>query len=86
MTTNIVVWSKDNCPFCDKAKAKLNSLHLTYEVRKIGDGWTREDLLESVPNARSVPQILINGQSIGGYNELLTYVEDTGFNGTGYSL
>lgn len=86
MTTNIVVWSKDNCPFCDKAKAKLNSLHLTYEVRKIGDGWTREDLLESVPNARSVPQILINGQSIGGYNELLKYVEDTGFNGTGYSL
>ncbi|MEK9805495.1 MAG: glutaredoxin [Euryarchaeota archaeon] len=86
MTTNIVVWSKDNCPFCDKAKAKLNSLHLTYEVRKIGDGWTREDLLESVPNARSVPQILINGQSIGGYNELLKYCEDTGFNGTGYSV
>ena len=84
--TNIIVWSKDNCPFCTKAMNKLNSLHLTYEIRKIGDDWSREQLLEAVPTARSVPQIVINGTPIGGYDALLRYCEDTGFNGTGYSL
>jgi glutaredoxin len=42
--------------------------------------------LESIPTARSVPQVVINGDTIGGYEQLATYLEDTGFNGTGYSL
>jgi glutaredoxin len=86
MSAHIIVWSKDNCPFCTKAMAKLNSLHLNYEVRKIGEDWTREQLLESVPDARSVPQIIINGLVVGGYDALLKYCEDTGFNGTGWTL
>ena len=83
---HVIVWSKDNCPFCSKAMTVLDSINVNYEVRKIGTEWSKEDLLESVPNARSVPQILINNESIGGYNELVRYIEDTGFNGTGHSL
>lgn len=83
---HVIVWSKDNCPFCSKAMTVLDSINVNYEVRKIGTEWSREDLLESVPNARSVPQILINNEAIGGYNELVRYIEDTGFNGTGHSL
>jgi len=84
--TQIVVWSKDNCPFCSKAMTLLDSMNINYEVRKVGTEWTREELLESVPNARSVPQILINNELIGGYKEFVAYIEDTGFNGTGHSL
>ena len=84
--THTIVWSKDNCPHCSKAMTLLDTLSVNYEVRKIGTEWSREDLLESVPNARSVPQILINGDLIGGYAELARYIEDTGFNGTGETL
>jgi glutaredoxin 3 len=86
MSAHIVVWTKDNCPYCERAKQKLNTLHLTYEVRKLGDGWSKEQLLEAVPNARTVPQIIINGDVIGGYDQLLRYCEETGFNGTGHTL
>ena len=55
-----------------------------FEERKIGDGYTREELLEAVPNARTVPQIIINGASIGGFTELRKYIDETGFNGSGY--
>jgi glutaredoxin len=41
-------------------------------------------LLEAVPNARTVPQIIINGASIGGFTELRKYIDETGFNGSGY--
>jgi glutaredoxin len=82
----VLVWSKYHCPQCEKAKALLGSKGIQFEERKIGDGWTREDLLESVPDARSVPQIFINGNLVGGYSELVTYIENTGFNGTGHTL
>jgi glutaredoxin 3 len=64
------VWSKYQCPYCDQAKALLTQKGYTIEERKIGDGWTKEDLLEAVPSARTVPQIFINEQLIGGFTEL----------------
>lgn len=65
-----VVWSKYNCTFCDQAKALLDSKGIPYEEKKIGDGYTKEELLEAVPTARSVPQIFLDEQYVGGFPEL----------------
>ena len=67
-----IVWSKYHCPYCDQAKALLTSKGIEFEERKIGDGYTKEDLLEAVPAARSVPQIFLDGELIGGFTELKT--------------
>jgi glutaredoxin len=72
-----IVWSKDNCTFCDQAKALLEQRNIAYEERKIGSGYTREDLLEAVPTARTVPQIFVNKNYIGGFTELRKYIEET---------
>jgi glutaredoxin len=64
------VWSKDNCPFCDQAKALLTMRGIEFEERKIGYGWTKEQLLESVPTARTVPQIFLDGELVGGFDDL----------------
>lgn len=71
-----VVWSKYNCPFCDQAKALLNMKGIEFEEKKIGDGYTKEDLLESVPTARTVPQIFLDGELIGGFTELKKRLEN----------
>ncbi len=65
-----IVWSKHNCPYCEQAKQLLAQRGISYEERKIGDGWDKEDLLEAVPNARSVPQIFLNDELVGGFTEL----------------
>jgi len=65
-----IVYSKYNCQFCDMAKALLNQHNIPFEERKIGDGYTREELLEAVPSARSVPQIFLDDELVGGYTEL----------------
>ena len=65
-----VVWSKYHCPFCDQAKALLTQKGIKFEEKKIGDGYSREDLLEAVPTARSVPQIFLDDKLIGGFTEL----------------
>jgi glutaredoxin len=72
-----IVWSKDNCTFCDQAKALLEQRNIVYEEKKIGYGYTREDLLEAVPTARTVPQIFVNKNYVGGFTELRKYIEET---------
>lgn len=82
-----VVWTKDNCFYCVMAKELLTDLNLKFEERNISQGdWTREQLLEAVPDSKTVPQIFLQGKYIGGFTELRTYIEETGFNGTGYTL
>jgi len=71
-----IVWSKYNCQNCDQAKALLEQQGIEFEERKIGDSWSKEDLLEVVPNARSVPQIFINGKLIGGFLDLQKYFKE----------
>lgn len=70
-----VVWSKDACPFCDQAKGLLKMKGIEFEEKKIGHGFTREDLLEAVPTARTVPQIFIDEHLIGGFTELKKHLE-----------
>ena len=65
-----IVWSKYHCPYCDQAKALLKQKGYQIEERKIGDGYTKEELLEAVPTARTVPQIFLDGEHVGGFNEL----------------
>lgn len=72
-----VMWSKYDCSFCVQAKDLLELKGYEIEERKIGDGYTKEDLLEAVPSARSVPQIFINERYIGSFDELKKYFEDT---------
>jgi glutaredoxin 3 len=70
-----VIWSKYHCPYCDQAKALMKQKGIAFEEKKIGDGYTKEELLEAVPNARTVPQIFINDELIGGFTELKTHLE-----------
>jgi glutaredoxin len=70
-----IVWSKHHCPYCDQAKALLTQKGIEFEERKVGDGYTREDLLEAVPNARTVPQIFLDGNLIGGFTELKKHLQ-----------
>ena len=76
--TRALIWSKYHCPYCDQARALLELHDIEFEERKIGDGYTKEQLLESVPHARTVPQIFLDGALIGGFTELKQYFDKGG--------
>ena len=65
-----IVWSKDACPFCVQAKALLDSRGIEYEERNVSQNWSKEQLLEAVPTARTLPQIFLDDQYVGGFQEL----------------
>jgi len=87
---NVVIYSKPNCPSCVKAKSVFDKMNVEYQEHKIGSDIQPQelfDLFESkgLAQPRTAPQIFIGEQHVGGYEQLLSYIEDTGFNGTGHA-
>ena len=75
----IKIWSKPNCIFCDKAVNLCKLKNLEYTKLMLDVDYTREELLEQFPNARTFPQIILNGEKIGGYYELEKWFEMNSF-------
>ena len=76
MIKHFTVWSKDNCAYCTRAKELITLKGYAYEEKKVTQGgYTMEQLLETVPYARTFPQILVNGELIGGYEHLVTWFQ-----------
>lgn len=69
----MVIYSKDNCPWCDRAKELMYSKNVEYREIKIGRDITRDEFMEQFPNVRTVPYIIINEEVTGGYDVLLSH-------------
>ena len=65
----VVIYSKDNCVFCDKAVKLAFIKETKCTVKKLGVDFEMEDMMELFPTARTFPQIIVDGKSIGGYTE-----------------
>ena len=71
-----VVWSKDDCIYCTKAKDYLKKKGINVEERNVQSGdWTMTQLQEAVPNARAFPQIFIYGKYVGSYDKMMAHVQ-----------
>ncbi|MFP4199382.1 MAG: FAD-dependent oxidoreductase [Halanaerobium sp.] len=75
----IEVYSKDWCPYCKKAKAFLKSKGLKFTEIDINEGDNYEVMQERTGN-KTVPQIIINDQSLGGYDDLIALENKGEFN------
>ena len=73
--TTAIIWSNVGCHFCDMAKTLLTKEGIEYEERNIAKDWKVEQLLEAVPNARTVPQIFLDDKYIGNYDNLVTHLK-----------
>ena len=75
----IIVYSKNNCVYCTKAKTLLKNLGLEYEEKSLEKdfGSDPSKLIEDIgKNVRTMPQIQIDGELIGGYNQLVEHFAD----------
>jgi glutaredoxin len=79
------LYTKENCPWCVKAKQLLNSVGLQYEELHYDKDFTKDDLRELIgPNLPlTVPQVVVRNHRIGGYEDLVEYIESHGVSGPG---
>lgn len=77
--SDIIIYSKDNCGYCVKAKSMLEKLGLDYREKKLESFNSIDELKKDIGSSvRSLPQIKINGELVGGYNQLVEYLTDKG--------
>jgi len=68
----IEVYTKDYCPYCDRAKDLLKRKGASFEEIHLEDKPEEFDALKKRTGMMTVPQIFINDQLVGGFQELAT--------------
>jgi len=73
----VEIYSKPQCPFCVQAKAlaEREGYELTYKM--LDEDFDRETLMETFPGARTFPQIIVDGEKIGGFTEFAALVSES---------
>lgn len=74
----ITIYSKDNCPNCVTAKQLLKNKGLPFEERNVGNPEFMEQLVNTWPEAKQLPQIFIDGQRVGGLAGLQAALKQLG--------
>jgi glutaredoxin len=69
----VEIYTKSNCNFCSKAKAWLQANDIPYTEHDVSTAAAFTEMKQRLPDARTVPQILMDGHLIGGYDTLMEY-------------
>ncbi len=65
----VVIYTTNYCPYCFRAKALLRSKEVEFEEVDVTDDPDRRTEMERLSGRRTVPQIFIDAQPIGGYDD-----------------
>ena len=71
----VEIYSKPACPFCVQAKNLAEQKGYEYTYKMLDEDFTREELFETFPGARTFPQIIVDGEKIGGFTDFKAMVD-----------
>ena len=75
---NVEIYTGPLCVFCDRAKALLNKKRVSFkEINLASDPNKMDEMIKKTNGMRTVPQIFVDGQHIGG-NDKLQALENEG--------
>ncbi len=74
MPLSITLFTRAGCPHCERAKARLDELGWFYEEIALGDAVTM-DSVRAVTGRATVPQVYMDGEHIGGADELEAWLD-----------
>tara|TARA_B100000927_G_scaffold50735_1_gene37531 strand:+ start:1610 stop:1837 length:228 start_codon:yes stop_codon:yes gene_type:complete len=72
----VEIYTKDLCIWCDRAKGLLNAHSIDFNEIDLSENDKRAKFYENIGNnVKTVPQIFIDGQRIGGYQDLRAWLD-----------
>ena len=72
---NVTVFTREGCPHCVRAKGVLNDAGIDFEELVLNREYS-ESTIRAVSGRATVPQVFINGEHIGGSEELHTWLKN----------
>jgi glutaredoxin len=75
MAPKILIYTTNHCPYCVRAKTYFKEHGLAYEEVDLTDRFDEIDALKTRTGHKTVPQIFIDDQFIGGYSDMMAKIE-----------
>jgi len=73
----VLIYTKDNCIWCDRAKILLDSKKISYNEIDLSDDSERLNFYEKIgDNVKTVPQVFIDDKRIGGFPDLEVFLDE----------
>ncbi|MEK7379156.1 MAG: glutaredoxin 3 [Candidatus Binatota bacterium] len=66
----VVIYTTTSCPYCTRAKAFLRSKNVDFEEIDVSRDKRLQEEIIRLSGRRTVPQIFINGKSVGGFDDI----------------
>jgi glutaredoxin len=66
--------TRKDCLYCNQAKSVLQENSVEYEELIIGETITRDEVIAKYPDQKLLPIVVVDGNAIGTYGELLDYL------------
>lgn len=77
MQLNIVIYHGEGCSFCEKAIALADSLdNAVVQLFDVAEQANQLSFRQHFPVAKTIPQILVNGKHVGGFDEFSDMIEN----------
>ena len=77
--SEVKIYTKDPCPFCDRAIRLLEELKVPYEEVDLTGKDAEIQKIKNETGWRTVPIIMVDGKLVGGYTDLQTLVNEGKF-------
>ena len=73
---NFVVYSKEDCPHCLKIKTVLELTGNNFVMYDLNDHFTKEEFYAEFGENSTFPQVLCDGEKLGGSVETIKYLRE----------
>ena len=73
---NFTIYSRDGCPYCVKIKEVMNLAKLNHVVYNLDEHFDREALYGQFGKGSTFPQVVMNGDNLGGCTETVKYLQE----------
>lgn len=71
-----VLYSKDNCQWCDRVRQLFTAVDIEYLEYKLDKDFTRQQFYDEFEEGATFPQVSINNKAIGGCKETLQHLQN----------
>ena len=78
MTQKFVIYSKHNCPYCERVATLFDQKGISYDKLMLEEDYSREDFLDKFGKT-TFPRVMLGEELIGGTRETVQYLVNNGY-------
>ena len=72
----VEIFGKPDCIHCEKAKFLCKQKEIEFTYQELGKDFEMGFILEKFPGAKTFPQIIVDGEYVGGYDDLSVFLKE----------